>query len=211
MAGQPGFFDADERYRALTAAGPPLEQLAGAVDFELFRAELDAALQRSDRGKGGRPPYDPVLMFKALIPQALYTLSDEQTEYQLRDRLIDRFALKASVVCPSRVQASRAAASRSAFQRQGSSRSSSWALVRPETMRSSTSVNHAKGSTPFSLAVATRLATSAQCRAPPSEPANRAFFLPRAIGRMARSMTFVSSSIRPSSRNSTNPGQWRKA
>src|SRR4051812_10163649 len=41
------------------------------------------------------------------------------------------------------------AASRSAFQFQGSSRSSSRALVRPETMRSSTSVNHARGSTPF--------------------------------------------------------------
>ncbi len=86
MAGQPGFFDADERYRALTAAGDPLERLAGALDFELFRAELDAALQRSDRGKGGRPPYDPVLMFKVLVLQALYTLSDDQAEYQLRDR-----------------------------------------------------------------------------------------------------------------------------
>src|SRR5215207_5084901 len=70
---------------------------------------------------------------------------------------------------------------------------------------------HAKGSTPLSFAVATRLATIAQWRAPPSEPAKRAFFLPRAIGRMARSMTFVSSSIRPSSRNSTNPVQWRRA
>ena len=47
-----------------------------------------------------------------------------------------------------------AAASRSAFQAQGSSRSSSWALVRPETMRSSTSVSQARGSTPFSFAVA---------------------------------------------------------
>jgi hypothetical protein len=43
-----------------------------------------------------------------------------------------------------------AAVSRSAFQLQGSSRSSSCALVRLETMRSSTSVNQAKGSTPFS-------------------------------------------------------------
>ena len=34
-------------------------------------------------------------------------------------------------------------------------------MVRPETMRSSTLVSHAKGSTPFSFAVATRLATIA--------------------------------------------------
>jgi IS5 family transposase len=87
MVRQPGFFDLDERYRALSAAGDPLERLAGAVDFELFRGELEAALGRSDRAKGGRPPYDPVLMFKVLVLQTLYTLSDEQAEYQLRDRL----------------------------------------------------------------------------------------------------------------------------
>ena len=87
MAGQPGFFDLDERYRALSAAGDALERLARAVDFEQFRAELEAALQRSDRARGGRPPYDAVLMFKVLVLQTLYTLSDEQTEYQLKDRL----------------------------------------------------------------------------------------------------------------------------
>ena len=87
MAGQPGFFDLDARYRALSAAGDALERLARAVDFELFRPELEAALGRSDRAKGGRPPYDAVLMFKVLVLQTLYTLSDDQTEYQLRDRL----------------------------------------------------------------------------------------------------------------------------
>ena len=55
MAGQPGFFDLDERYRALSAAGDALARLAWAVEFELFRSELEAALGRSDRSKGGRP------------------------------------------------------------------------------------------------------------------------------------------------------------
>jgi transposase, IS5 family len=87
MAGQGGFFDTDERLQWLSAAGDPLERLAAVVDFELFRPELDAALGRSDRAKGGRPPYDPVLMFRILVLQSLYTLSDDQAEYQLRDRL----------------------------------------------------------------------------------------------------------------------------
>jgi transposase, IS5 family len=87
MAGQPGFFDSDERLTALSAAGDPLERLAKVVDFEVFRDDLEAALSRSDRSKGGRPPYDPVLMFKVLVLQTLYTLSDDQTEYQLKDRL----------------------------------------------------------------------------------------------------------------------------
>lgn len=87
MARQAGFFDVDERLQALSAAGDPLERLAAVVDFELFRSDLEAALNRSDRAKGGRPPYDAVLMFKVLVLQSLYTLSDDQTEYQIRDRL----------------------------------------------------------------------------------------------------------------------------
>jgi transposase, IS5 family len=87
MPRQPGFFDVDERYAALSSAGDPLERLAMVVDFELFRAELNAALDRSDRAKGGRPPYDPVLMLKVLVLQTLYSLADDQTEYQLKDRL----------------------------------------------------------------------------------------------------------------------------
>lgn len=87
MAVQPGFFDLDERYAALSAAGDPLERLSALVDFAVFRPGLQRALRRSDRGKGGRPPYDPVLMFKVLILQALYNLSDDQAEFQIRDRL----------------------------------------------------------------------------------------------------------------------------
>ncbi len=87
MAGQLGFFDLEDRLAALSAAGDPLERLSSAVDFEIFRPPLKRALRRSDRSKGGRPPYDPVLMFKVLVLQALYGLSDGQAEYQLRDRL----------------------------------------------------------------------------------------------------------------------------
>jgi transposase, IS5 family len=51
MAGQPGFFDSDERLKALSAAGDPLERLAKVVDFEVFRDDLEAVLSRSDRSK----------------------------------------------------------------------------------------------------------------------------------------------------------------
>ena len=84
---QPGFFDVDERLAALSAAGDPLERLSTVVDFELFRRVLDGVLARSDRSRGGRPPYDPVLMFKVLVLQALYSLSDDAAEFQIRDRL----------------------------------------------------------------------------------------------------------------------------
>jgi hypothetical protein len=71
----------------LSGAGDPLQRLASVVDFQVFRGVLDPALARSDRANGGRPPYDAVLMFKVLILQALYGLSDEPAEFQLRDRL----------------------------------------------------------------------------------------------------------------------------
>ena len=51
MVGQPGFFDAEERLKALSAAGDPLERLAAVVDFEVFRAELQAALARAETGR----------------------------------------------------------------------------------------------------------------------------------------------------------------
>ena len=57
------------------------------MDFEVFRTDLEMVLARSDRSKGGCPPYDPVLMFKVLVLQTLYTLSDDQSKYQLKDRL----------------------------------------------------------------------------------------------------------------------------
>ncbi|MBB4861119.1 transposase [Novosphingobium chloroacetimidivorans] len=87
MAGQPSFFDLSDRYEALSGAGDPLERLAAVVDFEVFRGPLVVALRRSSRGRGGRPPFDAVLMFKILVLQALYSLSDESTEFQIKDRL----------------------------------------------------------------------------------------------------------------------------
>ena len=87
MAGQPGFFDVDERLRRLSDLGDQLEAYGRVVDFELFRPELEAALSYSDGTKGGRPPCDPVMMFKVLVIQAQNNLSDERTEFLINDRL----------------------------------------------------------------------------------------------------------------------------
>ena len=87
MRGQAGFFDVDERLKQLSAKGDGLERLNAVVDFELFRADLERAVPRSDRAKGGRPSFDHVLMFKTLVLQTSHNLSDERTEYLIRDRL----------------------------------------------------------------------------------------------------------------------------
>lgn len=82
-----GFFDQDLRLSKLSELGDPLERLNEGIDFEFFRELLEVNLSKDPKGKGGRPPYDYVLMFKILILQRYYNLSDDQTEYQINDRM----------------------------------------------------------------------------------------------------------------------------
>lgn len=82
-----GFFDQDIRLSKLTQLGDPLERLKQGIDFELFRKILEDNLVKTTRGPGGRPSYDYVLMFKILILQRYYNLSDDQIEYQINDRM----------------------------------------------------------------------------------------------------------------------------
>ncbi|MBC6411444.1 MAG: transposase [Hyphomonadaceae bacterium] len=84
---QHGPFDLDERLKRVSDLGDPLEVMNDIVDFEVFRPVLDRALKRSDRCKGGRRPFDPVMMFRILILQALNDLSDERAKFLITDRL----------------------------------------------------------------------------------------------------------------------------
>src|SRR5471032_1221038 len=88
--GQFGFFDADKRLAVISAKGDPLEMIDGVVPFESFRAEIEAATltpASEKKSNAGRKPIDVVVMFRMLVLQSLYNLSDEQIEYQVRDRL----------------------------------------------------------------------------------------------------------------------------
>ena len=87
MRGQAGFFDVDDRLKRLSDLGDQLEGFRSAVNFEMFRGDLGQALSYSDGAQGGRPPFDPVMMFKILVIQATNTLSDERAEYLINDRL----------------------------------------------------------------------------------------------------------------------------
>lgn len=71
----------------LSRLGDPLDRLSKGIDFELFRDFLATKLQREAKGPGGHRPYHYVLMFKILILQRFYNLSDDQVEFQINDRL----------------------------------------------------------------------------------------------------------------------------
>ena len=85
---QAGLFGLPDHLRKLSATGDPLEVLAKVVDFEIFRAPLEAALGLF--GRIERRPPRPTMrwrMFKVLILAARHTVSDERMEFLIRDRL----------------------------------------------------------------------------------------------------------------------------
>lgn len=80
-------FSLSDHLERLSKDGDPLETLERTVDFEYFRGWLVEGLGYGDGSKGGRPPFDPVSMFKVLILQAQHNLSDAKMEFMIRDRL----------------------------------------------------------------------------------------------------------------------------
>lgn len=83
---QLGFYTEDTRLEKLTKLGDSLEKL-NIIDWGIFCPTLNAAFRKERKGSGGRPPYDYLLLLKVLILQRLFNLSDDQTEYQINDRM----------------------------------------------------------------------------------------------------------------------------
>ena len=87
---QMGFFDLSDRYASLDARRDPLVEIDAIVPWEEFRPALERIWRKPEeerKSRAGRKPMDAVLMFKTLVLSALYNLSDDQIEYQVRDRL----------------------------------------------------------------------------------------------------------------------------
>ena len=85
-----GRFDSSDRYASLDARNDALFESGYAVAREGFRPMLERVWREPEavrKSRAGRKPVDAVLMFKTLVPGALYNLSDDQIEYQIRDRL----------------------------------------------------------------------------------------------------------------------------
>jgi IS5 family transposase len=83
------FNDDDLLLDKMSAKGDPLERLNQVIRWESFRPVLQKIFKekRKDPSKGGRPPYDYVMMFKILIIQRYNNLSDDAMEYMMLDRL----------------------------------------------------------------------------------------------------------------------------
>ena len=81
MGKQSGLFDEEMRLRKLSELGDSLEKLG------CIRPIIRSAFDKKGKSKAGRPPFDYVMMFKILILQRFYNISDDQTEYMINDRM----------------------------------------------------------------------------------------------------------------------------
>ena len=66
-----GLFDDHFIMEKLTKLGDPLQKLNEFIHWKIFESPINEAFRNEDRGlsKGGRPPFNRLMLFKALIIQ----------------------------------------------------------------------------------------------------------------------------------------------
>lgn len=85
--GSQGMFAEHFRLEKISKQGDPLERLNRVIDWNVFLPTLEKMLNKEKKNNAGAKPWSPLLMFKILILQRYYNLSDDQIEYQILDRL----------------------------------------------------------------------------------------------------------------------------
>jgi IS5 family transposase len=84
--GQRGFWDEQQRVAKLQEKKPILTRLAESIPWESFRFLLDKGYSQERKSNAGRKRIDPLILFKMLVLQQLFNLSDEEIEFQVNDR-----------------------------------------------------------------------------------------------------------------------------
>ena len=75
---QINLFAEETQLERLSKLGDSLERLK-VIDFESFRPILTAGMKRERKSSAGRHPFDNVMMFKVLVLQRLFNLSDDRS------------------------------------------------------------------------------------------------------------------------------------
>ena len=81
-----GFGRVQKRRQELEKSKDRLSELNEIIPWEVFRSCLDQLNPQERKSNAGRKPIDLLILFKLLILQQLYNLSDEELEYQTHDR-----------------------------------------------------------------------------------------------------------------------------
>lgn len=80
-------FGEERRLERLNNLSDPLVAIKENIDWKIFQRELLRIFPEKDNPLGGRPPYSKLLLFKILLLQEYFGLSDKSAEYQITDRL----------------------------------------------------------------------------------------------------------------------------
>ena len=81
-------FDEHFLLERITKLKDTLVKVDAHIEWKIFAPILDVVFNKPEnRRNAGRPPLDRVMMFKILILQSLFNVSDEKMEFQINDRL----------------------------------------------------------------------------------------------------------------------------
>jgi len=84
--GPKGFLGRTKRVSKLRNKKPVLTYLSESIPWEAFRPLLEKSYSQERKGNAGRKRIDPLILFKMLVLQQLFNLSDEGVEFQVNDR-----------------------------------------------------------------------------------------------------------------------------
>ena len=84
--GQRGFWDEEQRIQKLQDKKPVLVLLSARIPWDTFLPLLDRGYSQERKSNAGRKRIDPLILFKMLVLQQLFNLSDEELEFQVNDR-----------------------------------------------------------------------------------------------------------------------------
>ncbi|WP_233130369.1 IS5 family transposase, partial [Synechococcus sp. 1G10] len=84
--GQRGFWDEEQRIHKLHQKNPTLTALSEAIPWDSFRPLIEQGYCSERKNNAGRKRIDPIILFRMLMLQQLFNLSDEALEFQVNDR-----------------------------------------------------------------------------------------------------------------------------
>ena len=85
--GQMHLYGSQIQLEKLEKMGDPLLEINKIINWEIFREPLEKTLRKPNYRRGGRPPWDVILMFKIVMLISWYNLSYNQAQYQVNNRL----------------------------------------------------------------------------------------------------------------------------
>ena len=83
---QKEFSDEQERVSKLKNKKSVLTCFSESIPCEAFRPLLDKGYSQERKSNAGRKRIDPLILFKMVVLQKLFNMSDEEVEFQINDR-----------------------------------------------------------------------------------------------------------------------------